>query len=557
MEKKMVLSKLVYFAVALSLLTSMVVVGCAKEEAPITPTTPGEQMVPAEPTAPTAPTAPITPTAPTIPPQYGGTFRLADSSLVTICFPPKATTTFDYRHSCPAIDWLFRLDKDLNPQPWLATGYTSDYAAKTITITLRRGVKFSDGTDFNAEAVKWNLEQHKKTAVEGAANLKSIDIIDDYTIRINLNEWDITMFTSLCQSMGGIVSPTAYEKNGEAWAMNNPVGTGAFVLESFQKEVVIKYKKRDGYWQEGKPYLDAIEIYKVVDAVTRELALRNGEFDTALMLNPRATDGLAKDGFIVLRGPTPSGSTNPITPDSANPASPFADIRVRQAVGYALDREAIVESQWPGGGGIALTQIGYPGMFGYNPDVVGYTYNPTRAKELLAEAGYPTGFKTKLEVTSTPGESQSAFIAAQSYLKAVGIDAELDLAATARYVAIGIGGQAWTGLATGYCRSGHPDPLRSQVLSFYQPSALVSMAKPREFMEAVEYALQSPDIETKAKRTQAIMKLMIDKYAMTIPTWTGKSDSSTRYSYVHNLGYMVYSPNAGTWMPEECWMEPR
>ena len=141
----------------------------------------------------------------------------------SIGFPAKAATnTTVTTQSRPAIETLFRVDKTGNVTPWLAIGYKNDTAAKTITMTLQKGVKFHDGTDFNAEAVKWNLEQAKTRKLSGTQTFKSIDVVDDYTIRISLTAWDSTVISNFTAIPGMIVSPTAYNKNGEEWAMKNP-----------------------------------------------------------------------------------------------------------------------------------------------------------------------------------------------------------------------------------------------------------------------------------------------------------------------------------------------
>ncbi len=482
MKKNMVMSKLIYFAVALALLGSLVVVGCAPKEAPTAPTAP--TVPPPVSTAPTAPIAPTTPTAPTLQPQYGGTLRFSNpAGPYQICFPAAMYSTHDYKPYCASVDPIFKMDFAQNLIPCLATGYTTDYTAKTVTITLRKGVKFHDGTDYNAEVQKWNFEQFKLAAAAGSAFIKSIDIIDDYTLRINLSDWDSRFFTALGgQSMSGVYSKAAYEKNGKDWALKNCVAAGPFVLESWSNQVIAKYKKWDSYWVEGKPYLDAIEFICIADYVTAEMALRNGDIDMASMLQITSFDKLKQDGFIVQAGHFPSGVSPGLTPDSANPASPFVDIRVRQAACYAIDNKAIVDSIYKGVATVANQYAAYPEQFGHNPDVVGYPYNPTRAKELLVEAGYPTGFKTKLTNTTSVGETQTAVTATQAYLKAVGIDAEMELATPAKNMAQGIGGEKWVGLASAYTRTGNPDPLSCLIDSYSGPKARVMMAKPREWL---------------------------------------------------------------------------
>ena len=377
-------------------------------------------------------------------PRYGGTLRLSDAyDGISIGYPPKLIRANSNRQAAPAVETLFRTDKTGKPAPWLATGFTNHVGAKTITLTLRKGVKFHDGTDFNAEAVKWNLEQCMSARTPGTEKFRSIDVIDDYSIRINLTEWDSTITSNFAQTLGMMISPTACKKNGADWCANNPVGTGPFQFVSWEKEVRTKYKRFDNYWQKGKPYLDGIEWIPINDTLTRLLSLKKGELDLGLTISPKDIADLEKDGYIVVRQRAGAGA-RALAPDSANPNSPFANLKVRQAAQYAIDNEGIAKAIYYGEAEPANQWI-YKGHWAYNSSVVGYPYNPTKAKQLLAEAGYPNGFKTKITYFTTP-ENDKLCTAVQGCLKAVGIDAELDPMQSTRYDQIALQGGKWEGL---------------------------------------------------------------------------------------------------------------
>jgi peptide/nickel transport system substrate-binding protein len=122
-------------------------------------------------------------------PRYGGTMRIADMTDGTmIGYPPKLLRVYANRQVAPPVETLFRTDQSAKPVPWLATTSKEDAKAKTITLTLRKGVKFHDGTDFNAEAVKWNLDQCMSEKTPGTEKFKSVDVIDTFTVRISLTE---------------------------------------------------------------------------------------------------------------------------------------------------------------------------------------------------------------------------------------------------------------------------------------------------------------------------------------------------------------------------------
>jgi peptide/nickel transport system substrate-binding protein len=525
MKRKIVPSKLVYLGIALCLMASMAIFGLAIG----------------------APT-PIQASAP----RYGGILRLTDAmDGISIGYPPKIVGRVGWtcRHVSPAVETLFRSDKAGIPVPWLATGSTSNVAAKTLILTLRRDVKFHDGADFNAEAVKWNLDQCMSARSQGTEKFKSIDVIDNYTVRINLSDWDSTVIGNLTQPIGLMISPTAYKKNGEDWCAKNPVGTGAFQFVSWEKDIRTIYKKFDGYWQKGKPYLDRIEWTPITDPLTRQFSLRKGELDLALSMPPEDFVGFRKDGYSVISTKIGSGAIS-VIPDAANPTSPFADIRVRQAVQYAINSEDMVKGFFYGEVDPA-NQYLYKGHWGYNPSVVGYPYNPAKAKQLLAEAGYPNGFKTKLLYQSAIPELGKTCTAVQGYIKAVGIDVELD-PATDRFTQTAFFGGKWEGLIAG-ADSSNPDAAVSLATRYLAGKSYAMMLKPDDFAKAIKDAIAAPDFETKQKLIQVVMKLMIDKYCLYIPLYF-RSDAAISQPYLHNHG-LLGTPNSALWTPEDAWLE--
>ena len=520
MEKEGFVSKLICFSVALCLLASLTILSSAKG-------------------------------APASGPRYGEILKISDNyDGVSIGYPAKivrpATSS---RQVAPAIETLLRIDKTGKDIPWLATRVINNVAAKTLTLILRQGVKFHDGTDFNAEAVKWNLEQHLSAKSLGTEKFRSIDVVDDYTVRINLTEWDSTVTSNLSQNLGMVISPTAYKQNGEQWCANHPVGTGPFRFVSWEKDVRTIYKKFDSYWQKGKPYLDGIEWIPIQDTLTRQLSLKKGELDLALGLAPKDLVGLEKEGYVVNRVRVGSGAYA-LIPDSANPKSPFADVRVRQSAQYAIDNETLVKAILYGEAEPA-NQYVYKGHWGYNPSVVGYPYNPAKARELLAEAGYPNGFKTKLLYRSNPQEDQ-LFTAIQGYLKAVGIDAELDPAQMGRFDQMAIQGGKWEGLIQNNLLP-YPDVAAALATRYSGGKSFSMMLIPDEYGKAIKNAIAAPDFETKQKWTQEAMKLMIDKYCLQIVFYC-RSDSAVSKTSVHNHGFLG-TPNAGWWTPEDAWIE--
>ncbi len=484
-------------------------------------------------------------------PRYGGTLRIADMTDGTsIGYPPKLLRVYAYRQVAPAVEPLFRTDQSAKPVPWLVNTYKEDAKAKTITLTVKRGIKFHDETDLNAEAVKWNLDQCMIEKTAGTEKFKSVDVIDSFTVRINLTEWDNTVLTNLTQTVGMIVSPTACKKNGADWCAKNPVGTGPFQFVSWEKDVRTVYKKFPGYWQKGKPYLDEIVWTPIADPLTRLLSLRKGEIDLALTVAGKDIPSLEKDGFIITRR-KPGSGIGSLIPDSANPNSPLAKLKVRQAMQYAIDNNAIAEKVWNYEGEPA-TQWAYKGHWAYNPAVKSYPYNPVKAKQLLAEAGYPNGFSTRITYRTNP-DTDKVYTAVQAYLKEIGIDAQLDPVQTARLAQITSQGGKWEGMVPGPV-SPNPDIAAALAARLNGGGIFYTqMLLPDDYRTAINKAITAPNFAEKQKWTREVMKLMIDKYCLQI-TLHVSNEFAANKPVLHNHGFLG-SPNTGWWTPEDAWIE--
>ena len=325
-------------------------------------------------------------------PKYGGILKWHVAEPFSLGFPGTMTGQTDGQTSSVCLETLFRFDANGNMVPLLATDWKANPAAKTITVTLRKGVKFHDGTNFNASACKWNLDQYRGGGRPELKKVVSIDVVDEYTVRLNLSEFDNTIVTSLGNTgdAGRMISPTAFNTNGKAWCEKNPVGTGPFQFVSWQKEVAIKWKRFDGYW-DGKPYLDGIENLRIADTTVQLMAFKAGDLHM-MIPDPKVAKSLEAEGKYNFAVP-PEGQVPALAGYARDPKSPFADLRVRQALSYAVDvktlSNAIGLGYWK-----VQNQWAIPGTWGYSPTVVGYPYNPQKAKDLLAQAGYPNGFKT-------------------------------------------------------------------------------------------------------------------------------------------------------------------
>jgi peptide/nickel transport system substrate-binding protein len=330
----------------------------------------------------------------------------------------------------------YPLQEDLNGdiRPNLATSYdlNSDPKTPSITLHLRKGVNFHDGTDFNAQAVKWNFEQVKATPLNASTTSywKSFEVLDDYTIKINLTQWQNRQLRSFGNPTSIICSPAAYEKNGLDWMRWHMVGTGAFVQTDFQKDVTLKTKKNTEYWDTGKPYLDGFQLLYVVDELTRLALFKSGGAEIVdLAGNARVASELQSAGYQIITRPS---GTDMLIPDSANADSPWSNIKVRQAAEYAIDKESLVKAL-----GYGFQRSAYempsPDSKAYIPELAGRKYDVSKAKQLLSEAGFPNGFKTKIIAQTTA--NRDIVVALQSYLGKIGLQVDLEFVDAAKFQA--------------------------------------------------------------------------------------------------------------------------
>jgi ABC-type transport system substrate-binding protein len=344
-------------------------------------------------------------------------------------------------------------------EPCLATSWDISADGKNMTFTLRQGVKFHDGTDFNADAVVFSFErqynashpyhQYGEWAYWGYmfSDIEKVEKLDEYKVKIVLSRPNAAIMTSLAMFTVAIVSPT----NAETWkedAFKHPVGTGPFKFVEWVKDDHITVEAFEDYWG-GAPKLDKI-IYRVItDPSARLLAIQAGEINGMEFPDPASFDTIEADtdlqlltapgmnvGYLAINNGYGYNDTNGNgMHDSDEPwvktpgyFEPFTNRSVRQAINYAIDKESIVENLYKGTAIVAKNGMP-PFMLGYNDDIVDYPYDPDMARELLTEAGYPNGFNTTLWVmpVSRPYMFDPPKIgeAIQSYLADVNINVDI------------------------------------------------------------------------------------------------------------------------------------
>ncbi|MEZ7173353.1 ABC transporter substrate-binding protein [Sporosarcina sp. OR05] len=302
-------------------------------------------------------------------------------------------------------------EDDTTIQPGLAKEWKTDDGL-TYTFTLEEGVKFHDGTDFNADAVVKNFERWANGDAdkfpyynsmfggfkgdEGHV-IESVTADGDYKVVITLKRPQAPFLKNIAMSMFAIASPDAFEKGDDQFE-RNPVGTGPFKFVEWRPNETITIEKFDEYWQEGLPKLNKVIFKSIPDNSTRLNALMTGEIDIADGINPADGEKIEQNEELQLIE-RPSMNVGYLGLTVTRP--PFDKKEVRQAMNYAIDKETIINSFFEGRANIAKNPMP-PSISGYNEDIEPYEYNPEKAKELLAQAGYPDGFEMELWAMPVP-----------------------------------------------------------------------------------------------------------------------------------------------------------
>jgi ABC-type transport system substrate-binding protein len=322
-------------------------------------------------------------------------------------------------------DPLVDRNAKLEPQPGLATSWEVASDKLTWTFKLRSGVKFHDGTDFNADAVKVTLERiiDPKTNATRRPNyliIKSVDVVDPLTVKITTTGPFADLPFLLMDRSAFVVSPTAMNKLGVADFGLHPVGTGPFKFVEWVPNDHITLDANPDYWK-GKPNVSRITYRIMPEAGARNAALRAGEADIIMGVSPNDLDSLRKDPNVTV---FQQDSLSQVTSEMRQTKPPFNDKRVRQAMNYAIDKKSVVNDIMMGAGRIADSP-GPPGVWG-SISLTPYEYNPAKAKQLLADAGYPNGFDGNLfYVSGRWAGDEQVTQAMQAYWAAIGVKINL------------------------------------------------------------------------------------------------------------------------------------
>ncbi len=416
-------------------------------------------------------------------------------------------------------DRLVVIDPELlEPVPAVAKEWEISDDKKTYTFHLNEGIKFHNGRELTAQDVKYSYERVMDldgvsalttlfNSVEGVEayqdgstdHISGIEVVDDYTIKIDLNRLDVTFLNTLANRGAAIVPKEVIEEKGDRFG-TDPVGSGPFKFTSWRQGDRIVLEAYDDYYN-GRPYLDRVEMPVMTEGASREAAFRTEEIDLDLVYPAQyeTYKNLYSENLIEV----PELWTRAMVFNLDR--EKFQDKRVRQAFNYAIDRDLIVDRLLMGKAYAAGSFLPTSSP-AYNPDLESYNYNPEKAKELMREAGYGPDNLLEIEVIGEdhPAWGLQPLEVAQSDLREIGFDVKpvvLEGATITQRRAEGDFDAVTSSLG------GQVSPLESMIGYFYsetsRPGGNYANYNNPKFDSYIEEAMQTADFE---KRMELVSK---------------------------------------------------
>lgn len=352
-----------------------------------------------------------------------GLLRISQPDAVSTLDPQKQGSMIDMSVLSNVFDFLTRRDDDGK----LVGGLAKTWKAMDDTtwrFTLRKGVKFHNGEPFDADAAKFSLDRlldpATKSPIVELKFVTGVTVVDDSTIDVKTKTPD-PLIPAKVSLFGGVMVPPAYiQDKGDEHFAQNPVGTGAFTFDHFERDSEVALRANEDYYL-GAPKIKKLEFRPIPNPSTAVSSLQAGELDMVTGVTSDATQQLEGDDSVDVT--THPGIRSYYLSLDTLSDGPLADKRVRQALNYAVDVPQLIDTVL-GGAATQIATIIPPQNFGYDPSVKPYSHDPDKAKDLLTQAGYADGFSTQLTGQNSDGPIVQA-IAGQ--LQAVGVDAEVKL----------------------------------------------------------------------------------------------------------------------------------
>jgi peptide/nickel transport system substrate-binding protein len=440
----------------------------------------------------------------------GGALKVAHFANPSQLDPIRSVAGFDKHVSLAIFDPLVGMDKSLKLQPALAESWDSPDLTNW-TFKLRKGVKFHDGTDFNAQAVKFHIERMKDPATKSSlagqvAIIDHVEVVDDYTAKMVTKSPYANLPALMADRHGYINSPAAIQTAGADYGVTSAVGTGPFKFVEWRQNDKITLEKNTSYWDPARPKVDRIDMAIIPDDNVRLANVKTGQLDAVYSLAFKDIQPLRSDKSLQLIE-APGIATWNVFIHAQNP--PFNNLALRQAWAYTIDREAILQAAAFGSGAVSNTVFA-PG-FGdyYLKDLKPLPRDLDMAKKKLAEGGQPNGFEFEFIAISV-GPFQTIAQILQAQAAEVGIKANINVMDDAAWSVrnnttcdVMAGQSIWTG---------RPD-LDSTLAAMYDPdgsSCKGGRYNVPEATDLIRKARETKEVADRQKIYAQIGKLTVD-----------------------------------------------
>jgi ABC-type transport system substrate-binding protein len=410
-------------------------------------------------------------------------------------------------------------------EPALAERWDVSPDGLTYTFHLRRQVKYHDGTAFSAQALIATLDRQLNKSDPNYiyntgpvqsyidftyGSVASYRAIDDSTVEVKMKEPSAALLASLAMVWNGVVSPTAVAKYGKEFR-NHPVGTGPFIFREWRERDQVALDANPDYWK-GKPKVDHLVFKEYPDAQAALLALKRGDVQIMGDVATPVIPSIRADHNLVLLtqpGLAVNGMAMP------NEVPPFTDKRVRQALNYAVDKNAINKALYSG---LATTMVSPlpEAQWGFDRTMTGYPYDPAKAKELLSAAGVKPGLKVELLAYSTPRGYNPAgpdlAVALQGYLQKVGIAADVRKLDIGAFLATVRSGKYQGLFITGFSGdNGDPDNFLNALFNSSQmPVGDTEHYKNPDVDKLMDQAAREPDHDKRVAMYETLQRQITD-----------------------------------------------
>ena len=476
-------------------------------------------------------------------PQYGGHLRVGYSIEPTSLDAVLGRSGGDAYYWRQIFDPLVDADPDLEPRPStsLATSWKISQDPHAITFHLRQGVTFHDGTSFDAEAVKFNVERildprTKATPRASMTIIDSIDVIDQHTVRFNLSRpWGAGL--SMLADRGGVMSsPDAVRALGADYGWS-PSGTGPFKIAKVVTGTLVHLVRNESYWGtdangDPLPYLDEVTIRVIRDQTVLSSALRTGEIDVAY-LPYKDVAAFQRDGRFQIET-MPGGNVAVLLAfDLAKP--PMDDVNLRLAVAHAIDPEVINRAIFFNQAIVADAGMWPVGAWAHDPSVPRPHYDPAKARGFMRAGGNPDGFEFTAVTNTSPVLVPTAEIV-RAMLKKLGITMNIEVLSTGSATERFFHGREYPLYLTGWSRYPEPDWLASLAYKSDGYYNAGNLERP-DVDELVEKGASLYETEARKQVYDAINEIVLGE-AWFVPLLYGVNYAAAPHK-VHNLDRLM------------------